>query len=129
MLNSYIELDTSQSLDFLNRQVEMEAFKLSAVSKILNGLSNSITSFGKTIDRLYNRVDYIPLLSINTKKLKKNLDTYNYLDLQDFKIHRPIGLTSSYTTLLDLIDEIQVDLLDIEDRVITPFLKVGLVRF
>ena len=110
-------------ITFLYHQVEMQDFNISAVDKLLNGLKNTVSSVRKSFERIYNRGDYIPLISVNNRKLEKKLKTYNYIDLEKFKIYRPMGLEANYFDLLNVIEEIQVDLLTIEERVLVPFLK------
>lgn len=120
---SILNIEHDHSFEFLYEITSVEKFNASSTLSILNKVVSTASDVKEKISRLLNRYDYVQFIDVNKRKLYKKLEKYNYLDLQEVHVFKPIGLKSPYIDLLTTIKAVQEDLLSIDQRVLTPFLK------
>lgn len=120
---SILNIEHDHSFEFLYEIASVEKFDTSSTLSILNKVVSTASDVKEKISRLLNRYDYVQFIDVNKRKLYKKLEKYNYLDLQEVHVFKPIGLKSPYIDLLTTIKAVQEDLLSIDQRVLTPFLK------
>ena len=114
--------DVYSSYDFLHREVSNEDFNLSALTKMLSNVGKTVDLVKEVFEKTYNKHDYIQLLSVDIRKLSSKLDSYNYTDLAEIKIFKPLGMKGTYNDLLTNVETVQEDLIRIEERVFNPYL-------
>lgn len=110
------------SYEFLYRDVSNEDFNLSALTKMLRNIGKTVDVVKDIFEKTYNKHDYIQLLSVDIRKLSSKLDAYNYTDLSEIKIFKPLGMKGTYNDLLTNVETVQEDLIRIEERVFNPYL-------
>ena len=118
-----LNIDHDHSFDFLYEIASVEKFDATSTLSILNKVVSTASDVKEKLSRMLNKYDYVQFIDVNKRKLYKKLEKYNYLDLQDVHVFKPIGLKTSYMEFLTTIKAVQEDLLSIDQRVLTPFLK------
>ena len=101
----------------------IDLFNLDYVRMKSKAMMAGIASGYHKLLALANTRSYIKVVSYNIKKVDKQLSTYNYLDLSELIIFRPIGLKASYVELINALEAVQSDVLTINERILTPFSK------
>lgn len=115
-------IEFTQSFDTLYETASLEKFDSRSSIPLLSKVVSTLSSVKNNFDKWLNKYDYIQKVEINKRKLEKKLDNYNYLDLKEVSVYKPIGLTVPFIKLLETIENIQEQLLDIEQRLIRPYM-------
>lgn len=106
-----------------NTASNVDLFNLEYVGMMSKAAMASVASGYRKLLALINTRSHIKVVSYNIKKVDKQLNTYNYLDLSELIIFRPIGLKASYVELINALEAVQSDVLTINERILTPFSK------
>lgn len=115
-------IDCDHSFELLYKIASLESYSLESSIPLLSKVTSTLAGIKHNFDKWLNKYDYIKEIDINKRKLEKKLKTYNYTDLREITVYKPIGLNVPYIKLIETVAGIQSLLLDIDKRLLHPYM-------
>lgn len=123
MLLDNIDVEHTQRDDLLYRMIGIESIHAPMDTSVLVKIRNLMESSFNKVNEAFASMSIVDPLDYPTKAFNKFLKTHPYESLMDVSVFRPTGLTVSFLEAVKDIGEYHAEVMNIRDRLLTPFIK------
>ena len=94
-----------------------------SIANLADRFVDNIGNVRYTLRKLLDSSPNISYVTYPRKEMDRFLDKFQYLDLSNISVYKPVGLKVTYLETLECVTEVQTLVLTMPERVITPFMK------